>query len=134
MAVTDVTPPHQGHDFVLLGRSPSLANPLDDGNEPRYFDASSDAEDLSWRNPTRRDTTVLPGWGWLVVAFEPSNPGSWVFHCHIAWHVSQGFSVQFLEHPSKISDEMDLGELTDNCEAWREYAPTNRFLKGDSGI
>jgi hypothetical protein len=77
---------------------------------------------------------VLPGWGWLAVAFKPENPGSWVFHCHIAWHVSQGFSVQFLERRSDIKTDMNLGDLTNNCKAWRDYVPQNQFLKGGLGV
>lgn len=40
---------------------------------------------------------MLPAGGWLVLAFETDNPGAWLMHCHIAWHVSEGLAVQFLE-------------------------------------
>lgn len=124
----------QGHDFVVLGRSPALSNPLDPSHSATLFNPTTDIAGLKWTNPTRRDTTVLPGWGWLVVAFKPENPGSWVFHCHIAWHVSQGFSVQFLERTADVKKDMDLAELSQNCDAWRDYAPKNEFLKSGLGV
>ncbi|KAL1876353.1 hypothetical protein VTK73DRAFT_9532 [Phialemonium thermophilum] len=127
-----------GHDFVVLGRSPALpfppATPVGFTGRPSMFNSTVDREGLVWTNPMRRDTTVLPGLGWLVVAFEAGNPGSWIFHCHIAWHVSQGFSVQFLEEPESIGAGMNLGEVAENCNAWRQYAPQDDALKADSGI
>jgi FtsP/CotA-like multicopper oxidase with cupredoxin domain len=44
-----------------------------------------DGPTLKGNNPTRRDTTMLPAWGWVVVAFKTGNPGAWLFHCHVAW-------------------------------------------------
>ncbi len=77
---------------------------------------------------------MLPGFGWMVVAFKTDNPGSWLFHCHIAWHVSQGLSVQFLERVANIPTAMNLNTLTPNCNAWRAYYPTAPFKQYDSGL
>lgn len=50
-------------------------------------------------------------------------------------HVSQGFSVQFLEQLTSIPTTMDLNELTSMCNAWDSYYPANApFLQDDSGI
>lgn len=35
---------------------------------------------------------MLPGGGFLAIAFKPDNPGAWLLHCHIAWHASSGMS------------------------------------------
>jgi hypothetical protein len=93
-----------------------------------------DPSSLKSNNPVRRDATMLPSFGWLVVAFETKNPGSWLFHCHIAWHASQGLSTQFLERAEDIASSMDLNAITDNCKNWRAYAPTDPFPKVDSGV
>ena len=92
------------------------------------------ADTLKGDNPVRRDATMLPSFGWLVVAFETNNPGSWLFHCHIAWHASQGLSAQFLERADEIPKAMNLGAVTDNCNNWRAYFPTDPFQQTDSGI
>lgn len=122
-----------GHDFFILGRSPAPANPLAPGLAPTIF-TPADITTLKFDNPPRRDATMLPGFGWLSVAFKNDNPGAWLFHCHVAWHVSQGLSVLFLERASEIPKVMDLGQIEGNCDAWREYSPRNPFLKPDSGI
>lgn len=55
-------------------------------------------------------------------------------HCHIAWHVSQGLSVQFLELKSQISTAMHLDQVKPTCDAWKAYAPTMKYPKLDSGL
>jgi FtsP/CotA-like multicopper oxidase with cupredoxin domain len=142
----------QGHDILILGASPPLANPIayntlrpyDPATGESHFfhtlkqdsaDCFPDGPTLEGNNPTRRDTTQLPAWGWLVVAFETNNPGAWLFHCHTAWHVSQGLSVQFLEQLAAIPRAMDLSTLAPTCNAWNEYYPANDPYRQDgSGI
>jgi len=124
-----------GHDFLILGQSASLANPLSNTSAPAPFNPATDSASLNFNNPTRRDSTMLPGFGWLVVAFRSDNPGSWLFHCHIAWHVSQGLSVQFLERVNDIPSSMDLNVLNENCANWRNYFPSrDPFKQVDSGL
>jgi hypothetical protein len=33
--------------------------------------------------------------GWLVIQFTANNPGIWMLHCHIEWHLSMGMGVIF---------------------------------------
>lgn len=74
-AGTHVPIPHpihlHGHDFYVMGTGPG------------QFNVSSDPANLVYNNPTRRDTTILPGGGWLAIAFPTDNPGAWLLHCHI---------------------------------------------------
>ncbi|KAK6840569.1 hypothetical protein PG995_016323 [Apiospora arundinis] len=120
-----------GHDFLILGRSPPQG-------EPRAFSTPQDGGSLNLVNPTRRDVTMLPGNGWLVVAFRADNPGNWLFHCHIAWHVSAGLAVDFLERAAEQKGQIgaqDLAEYQQTCREWREYFPSqDPFPKVDSGI
>ncbi|KAL8417408.1 hypothetical protein RB596_007507 [Gaeumannomyces avenae] len=124
-----------GHDLVLVGQSQPAADPMSAGARPRAYDDSTDRATLTPNNPTRRDTTMLPALGWIVLAFETNNPGAWLFHCHLAWHVSQGLSVQYLERPGEMAGAMDLGATERNCEAWRAFYPQRaQFRQHDSGI
>ncbi len=123
----------QGHDFLILGRSAAPKDPLASGSQPIPFDMI-DKNQLKANNPVRRDATMLPSNGWLLVAFETNNPGSWLFHCHIAWHVSEGLSAQFLEREQDIASVMDLNAVTQNCDSWRAYQPTDPFQQADSGL
>ena len=124
----------QGHDTLILARSDAPANPFAPGLVPTPFNAS--AFPLQGSNPTRRDTTMLPALGFLVLAFNSgSNPGAWLFHCHLAWHVSQGLSVQVLEEGGAIAGAMDLQGVADGCGPWRDYFPDkDPFPQTDSGI
>jgi len=85
-----------GHDFSLLGQgtvgwTPDLVSTLN-------FD-----------NPPRRDTAMLAGSagpgspaGYTVIGFQTDNPGAWLMHCHIVWHVDGGLALQWIERPNDI--------------------------------
>ncbi|KAI1111499.1 multicopper oxidase-domain-containing protein [Nemania sp. NC0429] len=116
-----------GHDFVVLGASATDAGPF----------TAADKAKLRGSNPTRRDVTMLPGNGWLVLAFRADNPGNWLFHCHIAWHVSSGLSVDFLERVSEQKKQIssaDAAAFSKNCAAWRNYFDNSGLIKIDSGL
>lgn len=116
-----------GHDFVVLGASVDNAGPF----------TAADKAKLKGANPTRRDVTMLPPSGWTVLAFRADNPGNWLFHCHIAWHVSGGLSVDFLERVSEQKAQIsaaDEAAFTNNCAAWRDYFDNSGIIKIDSGI
>ena len=59
-----------------------------------------------------KDTLVVPGGGYVVIAFQANNPGYWFLHCHIEKHLSDGMalivkSYPYAEHtcpPGGISD------------------------------
>jgi hypothetical protein len=82
----------------------------------------------------RRDVTMLPALGWVLIAFKTDNPGAWLFHCHIAWHVSQGLSVQFLEKKSQIATSQNLPFIEQNCALWNAYYPSDPNKQEGSGL
>lgn len=58
----------------------------------------------------RRDTFTVPAESHVVVRFRADNPGIWVMHCHVAWHLEAGMLVSFLERPAdlrRLVGEMD---------------------------
>ncbi|KAF2642709.1 hypothetical protein P280DRAFT_396548 [Massarina eburnea CBS 473.64] len=111
-----------GHDFYVLGTGSGI------------FDKNTSPSTLKYTNPPRRDTAFLPGGGWLALAFPTDNPGAWLMHCHIAWHVSDGLAVQFLE--GKSSSKFPLGDSSwdANCKSWNTFDATMPFPKTDSGL
>ncbi|KAF2103704.1 putative multicopper oxidase, type 1 [Rhizodiscina lignyota] len=124
-ANTPIPIPHpihlHGHDFYILGSGSGV------------FDPSSQASSLAFNNPYRRDVTFLPGGGWVVIAFPTDNPGAWLMHCHIAWHVSQGLGVQFLESKASINLPDSTWEKT--CTNWATYWDKGTaYPKSDSGL
>ena len=45
----------------------------------------------------RRDTLAVKPQGHIVLRFRSDNPGVWLFHCHIEWHVDSGLVMTFVE-------------------------------------
>ena len=62
-----------GHSFYVLGR-PDRLNPTD---------------------PLLRDTVNVPARSTLVLQWAATNPGRWLFHCHIEWHLATGMASGF---------------------------------------
>ena len=55
-----------------------LAAPINPANRLRPYNPAVDGPNLKINNPTRRDTTMLPAWGWLALAYRTNNPGAWL--------------------------------------------------------
>jgi hypothetical protein len=53
-------------------------------------------------------------------------------HCHIAWHVSDGLAVQFLE--AKDQTPLGDGAWQRGCSKWKDYQNTMKYPKTDSGL
>lgn len=53
-------------------------------------------------------------------------------HCHIAWHVSDGLAVQFLEN--KGSSPVGDGDWQNTCSKWKTYNANPIWPKNDSGL
>jgi hypothetical protein len=103
---------------------------------------SGDISRLKTDNPIRRDTATLPAQGYLVLAFESDNPGAWLMHCHIPFHISAGLGVQFLERMDEITGHIgSLSDMQKECKAWtkfeKEYVGSRNgsiLIEGDSGL
>lgn len=121
---TSLTVPHpihlHGHDFYVLAQNDTT------------YDESTVTLNLS--NPPRRDTAMLPSSGYLVLAFETNNPGAWLMHCHIGWHTSEGFAMQFIEQYSAIANLTNNSTLTDTCTSWKAHASSASVVQDDSGV
>ncbi|KAL7635203.1 UNVERIFIED_CONTAM: hypothetical protein RMT77_014189 [Armadillidium vulgare] len=42
-----------------------------------------------------KDTVSVPSGGYTIIRFRALNPGFWLFHCHILFHLSHGMSLVF---------------------------------------
>lgn len=115
-----------GHDFYVLAQGTGTY--------------SSDVS-LNLNSPPRRDVAMMP-WdpsqnlgGHLVVAFYTDNPGVWLAHCHVGWHLSMGFALQIIENLDGINKTVtDSCALSDTCTAWKQYAAANDVEVEDSGV
>lgn len=75
--------------------------------------------------PMRRDTFMVRPMGNIVLRFRADNPGIWMFHCHIEWHVASGLMATMIEAPtllqSTLRDSIPPSHL-DACKA--QHIPT----------
>ncbi|KUI54467.1 Laccase-2 [Cytospora mali] len=110
-----------GHDFWIVAQNIGI------------FDAANPG--FTTTNPPRRDVASVPGNGYLALAFKLDNPGTWLAHCHIAWHASEGFSLEFVESESEISASIRSAARTaveDICISWDSFNQV--YVQDDSGI
>ncbi|WAR61333.1 hypothetical protein PtB15_12B18 [Puccinia triticina] len=54
-------------------------------------------------NPLCRDVHVVPGGSYLVMRIRADNPGVWILHCHIDWHLAAGFAGMLVIQPDILT-------------------------------
>ncbi|XP_075220852.1 uncharacterized protein LOC142324090 isoform X2 [Lycorma delicatula] len=57
-----------------------------------------DKAGLIWRNlknAPSKDSVTVPDGGYTIVRFHATNPGYWLFHCHLEFHVEVGMALIF---------------------------------------
>ncbi|KAI9664629.1 MAG: hypothetical protein M1821_006075 [Bathelium mastoideum] len=121
-----------GHDFFVLGSSGDNASPNPTTAPNIVFNPATDAAKLNWATPIRRDTALLPQGGWLALAFYTNNPGPWLMHCHIAWHISEGLGLDFLEAASQVP--APSAQFNTTCNNWNTYQQNAIYKQDDSGL
>ncbi|KAI8610624.1 Cupredoxin, partial [Chytriomyces sp. MP71] len=66
-------------------------------------------------NPLLRDVVTDAWFGYAVIRFVADNPGAWIFHCHIGWHLSVGLSVTFVEGAELVPGLMRGAQVQQTC-------------------
>jgi len=97
-----------------------------------------------FNNPTRRDVAIVPNGGFLLIAFKNDNPGSWILHCHIAFHASAGLAVEIITNPYKNDTRSTDGSATllfdveqqrRTCHSFRKWvAHQPKYEQIDNGL
>ncbi|KAF7558345.1 hypothetical protein G7046_g5811 [Stylonectria norvegica] len=90
-----------GHNFQAIYRSEEEAG---------TYEESNSTEAMLPKTPMRRDTLVLYPNGNIVLRFKADNPGVWLFHCHIEWHVMSGLIATFVEDPLELQKTLSIPE------------------------
>jgi iron transport multicopper oxidase len=88
-----------GHNFQAIARSDEDAG---------TFDSTNSTQTVYPPVPMRRDTFVLRPSGYMVLRFKADNPGVWLFHCHIEWHIDQGLVATMVEAPLDIQKSLTI--------------------------
>jgi Multicopper oxidase len=76
---------------------------------------------------------MLQPFGHVVWQITTDNPGIWPYHCHIAWHVSGGLYMNFMERPADIKKLAIPDSFATTCKDWNAYSSLNTVGQIDSG-
>ncbi|KAF4628164.1 hypothetical protein G7Y89_g9985 [Cudoniella acicularis] len=113
-----------GHDFALLQQE-----------ENELYDLST--LNLKLRQPSSSRVVLLPRNGFAVIAFKTDNPGSWLMHCHIARHASEGLAMQVLERRKDANDiwpfnsSLAIQNARTTCDNWNKWhSDCNNYWPG----
>lgn len=87
-----------GHVFQAVYRSEENAG---------FYDSTNTTVTNAFKAaPMRRDTFVVEPSGFFVVRFRADNPGVWLFHCHIEWHIDSGLVATMVEAPLSLQENL----------------------------
>ncbi|QRD84389.1 Cupredoxin [Aspergillus flavus] len=85
-----------GHNFQVIWRS---------GDYEGHFNP----DNVTFSSvPVRRDTLIAKPMGNFVVRFKADNPGIWLFHCHIEWHMDAGLAAVMVEAPLYLQENLTI--------------------------
>jgi iron transport multicopper oxidase len=96
-----------GHAFQVVSRSEEEAGAYVEGGAKPSI-------------PMKRDTVLVRPNGNLVLRFRADNPGVWLFHCHIEWHVVSGLVATFVEAPRELQKQFPDGLPPSHVRACKE--------------
>ncbi|KAF2995226.1 hypothetical protein E8E13_002310 [Curvularia kusanoi] len=87
-----------GHAFQVIARSEEEAGAFDPNNSSQTDFAPT---------PMRRDTVLVRPNGHIVLRFQSDNPGVWLFHCHLEWHMASGLAITIVEAPLTLQAQLN---------------------------
>ncbi|KAF8990705.1 laccase [Cyathus striatus] len=111
--VIEVTIPEAGvvggpHPFHLHGNYFSVVRSA--GNNTPY----------NFHNPVRRDVVSIgevKSGSEVTIRFTTDNPGPWIFHCHIDFHLQGGLGIVF------VADEPHVKQANPVPDSWKQLCP-----------
>ncbi|EME88991.1 uncharacterized protein MYCFIDRAFT_107857, partial [Pseudocercospora fijiensis CIRAD86] len=98
----------QGHGYPP--RKDELSGITRENVQPLY-------DQLELRNPLRRDTASVEGYGWILIRVQADNPGVWALHCHVSWHAEAGLVMQLLTNTEELKQFESWWKVSRLCGA-----------------
>ncbi|KAK5688636.1 hypothetical protein LTS10_000614 [Elasticomyces elasticus] len=81
-----------GYDFWVLATHSSSYNW---GSFNPFVDAEPPGGPYNLVDPAKKDTVLIPRRGYAVLRLRADNPGIWLLHCHVLWHMASGMAMAF---------------------------------------
>ncbi|KAK3939678.1 Cupredoxin [Diplogelasinospora grovesii] len=85
-------------------------------------------------NPLRRDVVSVSEGAFVAIRFKADNPGVYLMHCHIEWHVEAGLTATMIVAPDQMQSRSSTihipGDHVDACR--RQGIPTQGNAAGNT--
>jgi iron transport multicopper oxidase len=89
---------------------------------------ANDVTPVKTINPLRRDTFTVPPCnvnandecidvGYTTIRFIADNPGVWLLHCHIEWHIQSGLTMTIVESADKLKNKVIASDFINTCKS-----------------
>lgn len=103
-------------EIVMPGGIPGSPHPMHLHGHTFDVVRSIGSTQYNYNNPVRRDVVSIGSLAsdLATIRFRTDNPGPWIFHCHIDWHLDLGFAVVFAEATG------DIPSVTHPSDQWKE--------------
>ena len=99
-----------GHQFQVISR------PKSNSGNTTGSSGSQPALDIN-PIPPQRDVVTVNARSYVVLRIVANNPGVFLFHCHIEWHVEMGLTATLIEAPEMLHDYPIPQTQIDSCKA-----------------
>ncbi|CAG8581131.1 12168_t:CDS:2 [Acaulospora colombiana] len=99
---------------IILNNTERRTHPFHLASEEGSYSQPLSSLKYDFNNPVFRDTLTLKEQSLTAIRYYADNPGVWLIHCHIEWHVEMGMVAQLIESPSefkKLTIPKDVLEL-----------------------
>lgn len=93
------------HPFHFHGY---LMQVLETGSKDEYENGNPAYRKLTRKAPLK-DTIAVPSGGYAIARFRATNPGFWLMHCHIEYHMHIGMRLIV-----KVGKKRDMVPPPDN--------------------
>lgn len=74
-----------------------------------------------------KDTVTVPDGGFTIIRFVADNPGWWLFHCHIEFHIEVGMALVF-----KVGDVSQMKSAPSNFPMCSNYMPRMNYERHEN--
>ncbi|RDB27744.1 Laccase-1 [Hypsizygus marmoreus] len=117
-----VLPPNKVIELSIPGGSAGSPHPFHLHGHAFDVVRSAGSSVYNYANPVRRDV-VSTGFAGdnVTIRFKTDNPGPWILHCHIDWHLEIGLAVVFAEDVGKVA-------MQNPPDAWDKLCPIYNAL------
>lgn len=107
-----------GHVMQLIARDSGVYVPGPKHMRPHPSFSYNGAQSTFPAVPMKRDTMMVAPGGYTVMRFRADNPGIWILHCHMEWHVTAGLTVTMVEAPLQLQKQESItAQSLANCKA-----------------